>query len=102
MLSNFSQLKDPAEMNTVILREFLRSLHEVGVAPSSQARILSGIKSFYKFMLLEDAVKNNPAALLESPRLTRHLPDTLDVYEIDLMLATLDASKPDQARNKVI
>ena len=70
--------------------------------PSSQARILSGIKSFYKYLLVEDIIKNSPAELLESPKKQRKLPDTLSINDINRLIAAIDLSKPDGARNKAI
>jgi integrase/recombinase XerD len=70
--------------------------------PSSQARILSGIKSFYKYLLIEDMIKSDPSELLESPKLQRKLPDTLSFEEINSMIDTIDLSKPEGGRNKAI
>lgn len=89
----------PQEITLQILREFLRFISELGINNTSQARIISGIKSFYKYLLLEDIIKVNPAELLESPKVTRKLPDTLEVFEIDKMLATLDLSTDEGTRN---
>ena len=92
----------PESMDLVTLREFLRWVHEMGFTPTSQARILSGIKAFYKYLLLEDVMKENPAELLEAPKLKRILPDVLAVHEIDAMLSTLDQSSQEGIRNKAI
>jgi len=70
--------------------------------PSTQARILSGIKSFYKFMLIEDMISINPSELLESPKIQRKLPDTLSYNEINNLISVIDLSKPDGSRNKAI
>ncbi len=94
--------KHPEEISLQILREFLRWANELGMNPSSQARMQSGIRAFYKYLLMEDLIKKNPAELLESPKIKRKLPDTLDVPEIDAMIATLDLSKPENVRNKAI
>jgi len=74
----------------------------LGMIPSSQARILSGIKSFYKYLLVEDLIKNNPAELLESPKKQRKLPDTLSILDINKLIEAIDLSRPDGARNKAI
>lgn len=95
-------LTQPENMDLVTLREFLRWVHEMGFTPTSQARILSGVKAFYKYLLLEDVIKENPAELLEAPKLKRALPDVLAVHEIDAMLATLDQSSEEGIRNKAI
>lgn len=92
----------PEEMSLVTLREFLRWVTELGMKPTSQARIISGIKAFYKYLLMEDLIKKNPAELLEAPRTSRKLPDTLNIVEIDSMLAAIDRSKPEGMRNVAI
>jgi len=84
------------------LRLFINWVNELGMIPSSQARILSGIKSFYKYLLVEDIIKNSPAELLESPKKQRKLPDTLSINDINRLIAAIDLSKPDGARNKAI
>jgi integrase/recombinase XerD len=84
------------------LRNFINWVNELGMIPSSQARILSGIKSFYKYLLVEDMIKNNPAELLESPKKQRKLPDTLSYEDINRLISAIDLSKPDGARNKAI
>jgi integrase/recombinase XerD len=84
------------------LRLFINWVNELGMIPSSQARILSGIKSFYKYLLVEDIIKNNPAELLESPKKQRKLPDTLSYQDINKLISAIDLSKSDGARNKAI
>jgi integrase/recombinase XerD len=84
------------------LRLFINWVNELGMIPSSQARILSGIKSFYKYLLVEDIIKNNPAELLESPKKQRKLPDTLSYQDINRLISAIDLSRPDGARNKAI
>ena len=84
------------------LRQFINWVNELGMIPSSQARILSGIKSFYKYLLAEDMIRNNPAELLESPKKQRKLPDTLSYQDINKLIDAIDLSKPDGARNKAI
>ncbi len=84
------------------LRSFLQWINELGIIPSSQARILSGIKAFYKFMLMEDLITSDPTELLESPKVQRKLPDTLSYDEINKLIAAIDLSKPDGPRNKAI
>ncbi len=92
----------PADINLATLREFLRWITELGMSTTSQARILSGIKAFYNYLLMEDLINKNPAELLESPKLKRKLPEVLDVHEIDLMVAQIDHSKAEGMRNKAI
>ncbi len=92
----------PAEITTHHLRAFIKSIVEIGLNPRSQSRILSGIKAFYKFLLLEDMVSTDPSALLETPRIGRKLPETLSVQEIDLLQAGHDLSTPEGRRNKAM
>jgi len=92
----------PDEVDLATLREFLRWITELGMSTTSQARILSGIKAFYKYLLLEDITNKNPAELLEAPKLKRKLPEVLDVHEIDAMVAMIDHSKPEGMRNKAL
>jgi integrase/recombinase XerD len=84
------------------LRDFISWVVELGMIPSSQARILSGVKSFYKYLLMEDMIKSDPSELLESPKITRKLPDTLSIYDINKMIDAIDLSKPEGGRNKAI
>ncbi|MGN0212603.1 MAG: site-specific tyrosine recombinase XerD [Muribaculaceae bacterium] len=81
---------------------FVCTLADVGIHPRSQARIISGIKSFYKFLKIEGYVDHNPTRLLESPKLGRHLPTVLTVEEIDRMIAAVDLGKPEGVRNRAI
>jgi integrase/recombinase XerD len=88
-----SQLKvQPAEVTSSHLLNFLQYIGELGMSAHSQARILSGIKSFYKYLLMEDIIKIDPSHLLESPKLGRKLPDTLSIIEIDTLLSGIDLS----------
>ena len=84
------------------LRLFIEWVNELGMLPSSQARILSGLKSFYKYLLMEDMIKSDPSELLESPKIQRKLPDTLNINEINKLIDAIDVSKPEGARNKAI
>ena len=70
------------------LRQFITWVSELGMMPSSQARVLSGVKSFYKYLLLEDVIKNDPAELLESPKKQRKLPVTLSYNDIEKLIIT--------------
>jgi integrase/recombinase XerD len=92
----------PEEIDLSTLREFLRWISELGMMPTSQARIISGIKAFYKYLMMEDLIKKNPSELLEAPKTARKLPDVLHVEEIDLMISMIDLSKPEGVRNKAI
>ena len=93
---------NPENVVLADLRHFINWVVELGMIPSSQARILSGIKAFYKYMLMEDIIVSDPSELLESPKITRKLPDTLSYEEINKMIAAIDLSKPEGPRNKAI
>lgn len=84
------------------LDHFVATLHDLGIGPRSTARIISGIKSFYKYLRLEGFTDGNPTQLLDSPRLGRHLPEVLTLEEIDAMLACIDMSTPEGVRNRAI
>ncbi len=94
--------KTPADITLKDLQHFLRWIGELGMTPTSQARIISGIRSFYKFCAIENLVQKDPTALLETPRLKRALPDVLSLEEIETILLQLDLSKPEGGRNKAI
>ena len=105
-LYEFTETQDPkiAPEKVVLadLRRFITWVNELGMIPSSQARILSGIKAFYKYLLMEDIIKSDPSELLESPKITRKLPDTLSYTDINKLIDAIDLSKPEGARNKAI
>lgn len=84
------------------LENFVCTLQDVGIGARSQARIISGIKSFYKFLEMEGYITNSPTQLLETPKIGRHLPEVLSVNEIDRMTACIDMSKPEGQRNRAI
>ncbi len=84
------------------LQEFVKWIGALGMTAASQSRILSGIRSFYKYCLLEDIVSKNPTLLLETPKLKRALPDFLSVAEITQILESVDLSKPEGERNRAI
>ncbi len=84
------------------LDHFVAALHDLGIGPRSVARIISGIKSFYKYLRLEGFTDNTPTSLLDSPRLGRHLPEVLTLDEIDAMVGCIDMSTPEGLRNRAI
>jgi integrase/recombinase XerD len=84
------------------IQGFLEYINELGLAPHSQARILSGIKGFYRFLLLEELIKEDPSELVEAPKLGRKLPDILSLEEIDQLLQANDLSTPEGARNRAM
>lgn len=90
------------EVTTDTLRAFAADLFDLGISPRTQARIVSGIKSFFRFMKLEGYLDSNPSLLLESPALRRHLPEVLRVDEIDAMIGAIDMEKAEGQRNRAI
>lgn len=84
------------------LREFSMGLQDIGIHPRSHARILSGVRSFYRFLELEGHIEQSPAELLEAPQIGRHLPTVLSVSEIDEIIAQIDLSKAEGQRNRAI
>lgn len=84
------------------LQEFLVWANELGMNARTQSRVISGIKSFFKYLLLEDIRKDDPTELLESPKIGRKLPETLSTEEIEELIAAIDLSKPNGERNKAI
>jgi integrase/recombinase XerD len=105
-LYEFTGLKhkdlSPAEVTPVILRDFLQYVTESGLSAHSQARVLSGLKSFFKYLMFEGNIDIDPTLLLEGPKLGRKLPDTLSFSEIEKILEAIDLSKPEGARNRAM
>ena len=95
-------LKNPEAIELKDLQSFLHWIGELGLNATSQARILSGIRSFYKYCSIEQIVKQDPTTLLESPKLKRALPDILSFDEIESIIGHIDLSKPEGGRNKAI
>lgn len=94
--------KNPLDATLEDLQHFAASLHDIGIGPRSQCRILSGVRSFYRFLLLDGFIDADPTELLESPQIGEHLPEVLTVQEIDAMEAAIDLSKPEGHRNRAI
>jgi integrase/recombinase XerD len=92
----------PLEVELKHLQEFLKWVNELGMSPASQARVLSGIKAFYKYLVMENLLPDSPATLLEAPRMIRKLPDVLHLDEIDKLIGAIDRSKPEGERNKAM
>lgn len=105
-LHEYILLTDPAlspmQVSEKQLMNFLMYLGELGLAAHSQARMLSGLKSFFKYLLLENLIQHDPTQLLEAPKLGRKLPDTLSFPEIEAMLAIIDLSTPGGTRDRAI
>ena len=106
MLQSFLELQklniQPTQIELQHLRDFISWVNELGISARTQARVISGIKSFYKYLLLYEKIENDPTALLESPRIGRKLPVILSVNEIDDLINAIDLSKPEGHRNKAI
>lgn len=94
--------KNPAAIELADLQQFVHWVAELGMTPTSQARILSGIRAFYHYCSMEQIVTNDPTVLLEAPKLKRALPDVLTFEEIETIIQQLDLSKPEGGRNKAI
>jgi integrase/recombinase XerD len=92
----------PLDASTAVLRDFVIEIANVGIHPRSQARILSGIKSYYHFLVYKNKIDNDPTELLESPKIGLYLPEVLTVEEIDAIVQAIDLSKPLGQRNKAI
>jgi integrase/recombinase XerD len=92
----------PETVKLIDLREFIRWINELGMTPSSQARIISGIKAFYKYLLMDNQIPSDPSELLEAPKLQRKLPDTLSLIDIDKLIDAVDVSTPEGMRNKTM
>jgi integrase/recombinase XerD len=92
----------PTEVNLKHLQSFIQTIGKLEMAPSSQARIISGIKSFFKYCLLEQIITINPTTLLPTPKIQRKLPDVLSFEEIEQLIRAIDLSKPEGGRNKAI
>ncbi len=101
-LQSMGTMKNPAEIELADLQRFVQWIAELGMTATSQSRIISGIKTFYKYCLLEDVTKVDPTALLEAPKTKRALPDVLSFEEIESILAEIDLSTPEGTRNKAI
>lgn len=91
-----------SELKTSDVRGFLQWISELGMSAKSQARILSGLRAFYKYLLLENVVNSDPTELIDGPKTARELPDTLDVEEIEKILDVIDRSTPDGERNRAM
>ena len=101
-LQEKKSLKTPSELTLKDLQQFIKWITELCMMAASQARIISGLRAFYKYCLLEHISKTDPTTLLEAPKLKRSLPDTLSFEEIESMIQQIDLSKPEGGRNKAI
>jgi integrase/recombinase XerD len=105
-LIQFMQLRGikagPEGISLKDLQEYIKWIAELGMSERSQARIISGIKAFYRYCAQEEITKNDPTELLSAPKLKKTLPDTLTFEEIELLIAQIDQSKPEGGRNKAL
>ncbi len=92
----------PDKLTQKDLLSFIREVHEMGVGARTQARIISGIKAFYKYLLIENVIQNNPAANLETPRIGRKMPEVLAIHEVDALINAIDMSTPEGQRNRAM
>lgn len=102
----FSYLEEndmhPLDVTLQNLENYLASLHEENIRPRSQARMLSGIRSFYRYLVLDGYIQADPTLLLESPKIGLKLPEVLSIEEIDMLIAAIDLSKREGQRNRAI
>jgi integrase/recombinase XerD len=103
-LKSFAEKKslNASSLQVDHLKEFLLKINEIGIGARSQARIISGIKQFFYFLLIEDRIINDPSEYIEMPKLGKKLPEILDLDEIDLMISSVDMSKVEGHRNRAI
>lgn len=101
----FETKKDGIPLRSVTLNDlgdFMAYINQIGLGSWSQSRIVSGIKAFFKYLMVEQEIESNPAELLESPRLDRKLPEVLSIEEVEKMIDSIDLSEPQGERNKAI
>lgn len=94
------KLPEKVELNNIL--DYINELNKLFISPRSQARVISGIKAFYKYLIIEDLITNNPTTLLETPRLPAKLPIVLSIEEIDELISAIDLSTNQGHRNKAI
>jgi len=92
----------PEEVEQKHLQAFLKWINDMGMSPYTQARVISGIRAFYNYLIIENIVRNDPTELIESPKINRKLPDVLSVEEINALIGAIDLSLPQGERNKAI
>lgn len=106
LLSAYIQAQEPptplATISLEHLRAFITWMRQLDLAPGSQARTVSGLRAFFKYLLTEEVIQQDPTELLQSPKLPRKLPDFLSVSEIELLIASIDHSTPEGQRNRAI
>jgi integrase/recombinase XerD len=101
LLMKYPQVS-PVRVTSKHLQQFLQYINELGMSAHSQARILSGIKGFFKYLMVEEMIATDPTALIEGPKLGRKLPDTLNYTEIEKLFNAIDQSRPEGGRNRAM
>lgn len=104
-LELFSESKGfeaPTELDTETLKEFVQQVSDLGLSANTQSRMVSGVRSFFKYLLLEDRIQSDPSNLLETPKIGRKLPETLSQNEVEKLIKSVDLSKPAGERNRTI
>ncbi len=92
----------PLQLSTNDIQSFIQYVAKLGMLPHTQARVLSGIKAFYKYLIYDDQIKKDPSELIEGPKLGRKLPDVLHYHEIEQLLNAIDLSTPEGGRNRAM
>jgi integrase/recombinase XerD len=92
----------PMQVTTDVVKNFIAFIHQLGLSATTQARIISGLKSFFGYLLLEKEIKSDPMELIDTPRIGRKLPDVLSVDEMEKILGSIDLSKPEGTRNRAM
>lgn len=90
------------EIDQQLISSFIQWLYEMGISARTQARIISGLKAFYKYLIIEDIVDSNPLDLIQGPKIGRKLPEVLSISEVDKLIAAIDLSKAEGERNRAI
>ena len=105
-LKQFIEIHDldinPVKITSLHLKKFLIWINELGMTSPTQARVLSGLKAFFKYLQLENLIVEDPASLIETPKTQRKLPDTINILEINDLISAIDLSKPEGMRNKAM
>ncbi|MCD6067368.1 MAG: Tyrosine recombinase xerC [Bacteroidetes bacterium] len=92
----------PVKVELKHLQQFIKEINELGLGATTQARILSGVRSFYKYLIQENEIRDDPTELLDFPKTTRHLPEVLSIQEMDALFAKIDYSTPEGQRNRAL
>ncbi|MDD3739128.1 MAG: site-specific tyrosine recombinase XerD [Lentimicrobiaceae bacterium] len=99
---NKSENSKPTEIETKDIESFIMSINNENISPKSQMRIISGIRAFYKYLIIEGVIENDPTSLIDSPKLGTRLPDFLTINEVERLIGAIDLSHPQGERNKAI